>query len=266
MRSEGLPVQGENPLRTTGGAALMSLLRTVSSKPGGLHFGNAVNIGTRRIRKSAFRVAAGSSTATGDAEAILREWVDSEPKGGLKLPVQGFIAAVDVARRDHPSQPPHSVLSALFDRLNLPVRASRTPRPDGLDAAVTLCLEVARVRGLSASPGGFLDVVMELEELRRSDTGLDEAVSALTVHRAKGLEFRTVFVLGVQGDTFPNLHFAQCDPEVMEAERRLFYVALTRTKEELLLSNHARCSAGARQGPDRDGFIRDLPSSLVRFE
>lgn len=267
MRSEGLPVQGPNPLRSTGGTALLSLLRTVSDGPNGPHFGNAVNIGRRRIRKSVFRAITGASAPEPrEIEAILRSWTEAAPRDALKAPVLEFIGSVGSARRDLGVVPPESLLSALYDRLELPRSPLRTPRPDGLEAAVALSLEVARQRGSAASPEAFEDVVMELEELRRADQGFEDAVSALTVHRAKGLEFENVFVLGVQGDTFPNLHFAEADPGLMEEERRLFYVALTRTKSALVLSNHALLSAGARRGPDRDGFLLELPHHLVKAE
>ena len=267
MRSEGLPVQGPNPLRSTGGTALMSLLRAVSDGPGGPHFGNAINIGRRRIRKSVFRaIPVSSAPEPREIEAILRSWAEATPRDELKTPVLHFLASVGSARRDQAAMPPESVLSALYDRLELPRLPLRTPRPDGLEAAVALSIEVARQRGPTASPQAFQDVVMELEELRRADEGLEDAVNALTVHRAKGLEFENVLVLGVQGDTFPNLHFAEGDRELMEEERRLFYVALTRTKSAIVLSNHALLSAGTRQGPDKDGFLLELPPHVVSAE
>jgi DNA helicase-2/ATP-dependent DNA helicase PcrA len=259
MRSEGLPVQGENPLRTTGGSAILSLLRTVLDGPGDPHLQRAVNIGRRRIRKSAFRrLAGGESLRPEDVEGVLATWTEAQPTEANE-PIRRFLTAVATARRAAILVPPSEVLSSLFDQLELP-RVLSGPRADGLDGAIALVLEVASQH---AGDDGLSMLVAELEELRRGDESFDEAVSALTVHRAKGLEFQHVILLGVQGDTFPNFRFAETDPKLMEEERRLFYVALTRTKSTLLVSNHALYAAGPVEGPRRDGFIMELPSETV---
>jgi len=252
-------VQGENPLRTTGGGALLSLLRTVLDGPGDPHLQKAVNIGRRRIRKSAFRrLVGGKGLRPEDVEGVLATWTEAQPTEANE-PVRRFLIAVAAARRAAVLVPPSEVLSSLFDQLELP-RVLSGPRADGLDGAIALVLEVASQH---AGDDGLSMLVAELEELRRGDESFDEAVSALTVHRAKGLEFQHVILLGVQGDTFPNLRFAETDPKLMEEERRLFYVALTRTKSTLLVSNHALYAAGPVEGPRRDGFMMELPSETV---
>lgn len=60
-------------------------------------------------------------------------------------------------------------------------------------------------------------------------------VTLMTVHSAKGLEFRFVFIVGLEENLFPNL-MGMGSPEELEEERRLFYVALTRAKEAAMLS------------------------------
>ena len=65
-------------------------------------------------------------------------------------------------------------------------------------------------------------------------------VTIMTVHSAKGLEFRNVFVAGMEEDLFPS-HMSVSTPQELEEERRLFYVAITRAKERLYI-----CYAGSR--------------------
>ena len=63
----------------------------------------------------------------------------------------------------------------------------------------------------------------------------DPAVSLMTIHNAKGLEFDTVFLVGAEEDIFPSVR-AHEEPQGIEEERRLAYVAVTRAKKELLIT------------------------------
>ena len=85
-----------------------------------------------------------------------------------------------------------------------------------------------------ASLAGFLDEVALYTDLDSYDAGADCA-TMMTMHSAKGLEFPEVFIVGMEEGLFPG---ARCigEPEEMEEERRLCYVALTRAKERLYLT------------------------------
>ena len=91
----------------------------------------------------------------------------------------------------------------------------------------------------------------------------DERLVLSSIHQAKGLEWRAVFVLGLIEDRFPNVRAARTS-EGLEEERRLFYVAATRAKDELLLVHPL--AAFDRYGivvvtePSR--FLRELPEDL----
>ena len=63
-------------------------------------------------------------------------------------------------------------------------------------------------------------------------------MTMMTVHAAKGLEFRNVFVVGLEEDLFPSA-MSKDNPRAVEEERRLFYVAITRAEENCVLT-HAR--------------------------
>lgn len=88
-----------------------------------------------------------------------------------------------------------------------------------------------------------------------------EAVNILTIHRAKGLEFKVVFIIGVQVGIFPNDFFVETEYQ-LECERRLFYVAITRAKELLFLSSYKDPLGGSFDNPIiRHGFIAEIPSA-----
>jgi DNA helicase-2/ATP-dependent DNA helicase PcrA len=98
------------------------------------------------------------------------------------------------------------------------------------------------------------------------------AVKLMTVHAAKGLEFKYVFVTGLEDGLFP--HERDNEPshgntygEKQEEERRLFYVALTRAKEKLFLSfANFRTIFGSRQINAPSEFLSDIPADLLERE
>ncbi len=91
-----------------------------------------------------------------------------------------------------------------------------------------------------------------------------EAVNLSSVHQAKGLEFHTVFVIWLTDGMFPSSRSLETR-DAIEEERRLFYVAITRARDELYLSYpHMRLNAGfgdVFQRPSR--FLKEIPSELV---
>jgi DNA helicase-2/ATP-dependent DNA helicase PcrA len=83
----------------------------------------------------------------------------------------------------------------------------------------------------------------------------------MTVHAAKGLEYRVVFVTGMEEGLFPH---EKEEGEDEEEERRLFYVAITRAKEKLYLSfAQTRRIYGTILGTVPSSFIHDLDQSRV---
>jgi len=93
-----------------------------------------------------------------------------------------------------------------------------------------------------------------------------EAVRLMTVHAAKGLEFPYIFAVGLEDGLFPFTKLGSTI-EDEEEERRLFYVALTRAKEQIFLSfAHSRNFYGGRQMNKPSRFIKEIPEKLFSFE
>jgi DNA helicase-2/ATP-dependent DNA helicase PcrA len=108
----------------------------------------------------------------------------------------------------------------------------------------------------------FLEQVTLLADADQVDAGGDR-VPLMTAHVAKGLEFPSVFVVGLEEGIFP--HFASLeDPSAIEEERRLCYVAMTRAMERLTLSNATmrRMHGSVRyNAPSR--FLAEIPEELL---
>jgi len=108
----------------------------------------------------------------------------------------------------------------------------------------------------------FLQQVALVTDLDRTDPDAD-AVTFMTLHNAKGLEFPVVFLAGLEEGLFP-LGRAYDEPLQLEEERRLFYVGITRAEEKLILSwARERRRAGDVMPGMLSSFVRDIPDLLV---
>jgi len=108
----------------------------------------------------------------------------------------------------------------------------------------------------------FLEDVALMSDADEYDDRI-EAVTLITLHAAKGLEFPVVFIVGMEEGLLPHIRSFD-DPAQMEEERRLAYVGVTRAKDRLYLVRafrRALMGQGSHNPPSR--FLKDLPPELV---
>ncbi len=99
------------------------------------------------------------------------------------------------------------------------------------------------------------------------DQGEKRGVTLMTVHAAKGLEFGTVFVSGMEEGLFPHSDMGGDNKRDEEEERRLFYVAMTRAKERLFLTlARVRKIYGSDSYAEPSSFIADIDGSLMLYD
>ena len=114
----------------------------------------------------------------------------------------------------------------------------------------------------TASLSGFLEEVSLMTELDNYDEEADTVI-LMTMHSAKGLEFPYVFLPGAEEGIFPGYQ-TMYDPEQVEEERRLAYVALTRAKKQLyILNSEYRMLFGSSMRNRLSRFIEEIPDELV---
>jgi len=113
-----------------------------------------------------------------------------------------------------------------------------------------------------ASLEGFLGNASLASDLDNLQEG-QKAVSLMTLHSAKGLEFPVVFLVGLEQGLFPHSR-SLSDPKALEEERRLCYVGITRAQEQLFLT-HARQRRlwGDREPAIPSQFLGELPEELI---
>ena len=116
-----------------------------------------------------------------------------------------------------------------------------------------------------ATLSGFLNEIALYTDLDSVEAD-DNCVTMMTIHSAKGLEFPTVYVVGMEEGIFPGSS-AQYDEEELEEERRLCYVAMTRAKEKLTLTNcRQRMLYGRTSANKSSRFLDEIPEDNMRWE
>ncbi|MBN9504067.1 MAG: ATP-dependent DNA helicase PcrA [Armatimonadetes bacterium 55-13] len=114
----------------------------------------------------------------------------------------------------------------------------------------------------SPSLSGFLESVSLVADVDNLNEGGD-AVTLMTLHSAKGLEFPIVYMVGLEEGVFPHARSLNSDSE-LEEERRLCYVGMTRAREELnLVYAHRRSLYGQPNFNRRSRFLDDLPNEII---
>ena len=136
--------------------------------------------------------------------------------------------------------------------------AERLENLEQLLAAVEEFSEKNPEAGLSE----FLEQVSLVSDLEQGESGAP-SITLMTLHAAKGLEFKAVFMIGMEERLFPHGR-ALDDLDGMEEERRLCYVGMTRARERLYLLNaRRRYLFGQEQCNPPSRFLKDIPQELI---
>lgn len=136
-----------------------------------------------------------------------------------------------------------------------------TPQAEERQANVRELVSDAQAR-VGLDLGGYLEEVALISDLDTAEAK-EPAVTLMTLHAAKGLEFPAVFMIGMEESIFPHSR-ALYDASEMEEERRLCYVGMTRAREELyLLTSSSRLIFGQRMYNPPSRFLSEIDASEV---
>jgi len=168
------------------------------------------------------------------------------------------------------AEPPAGLLATVVERIGyltwLEGQEGSDERRANVEELMAAAAEFAAVNA-DAGLASYLSEAALLTDADRIEEGADR-VLLLTAHNAKGLEFPAVIVAGLEEGLFPHAQ-SQQSPAELEEERRLFYVAVTRAQDEVLLSAAAfrhRYTAGSgftAAGGQVSRFVDEIPGHLL---
>ncbi|MFT4284051.1 MAG: 3'-5' exonuclease [Protaetiibacter sp.] len=168
-----------------------------------------------------------------------------------------------------PTSPPADVLTELLVRTGYveSLRATRDPQDEVRAENVEELLSFTKEFAKRNPEGRLIDFLTEVALVAAADE-IDDAsgtVTLMTLHTAKGLEYDTVFLTGIEEDLLPH-RMSAGEPGGIAEERRLFYVGITRARKRLFLSlamTRAQFGDTAVAMPSR--FLQDVPGHLIEW-
>ena len=215
--------------------------------------------------------AAGVADVSADVEPEPVVVSAPAPEPGPSAPVSSFEALVG-ARDAAGSNPLDSLAAPALspqDALAAAIAGNAYAAPTELPAGAVHADEIERTYGPLTCKA--LPALMEWLALRSdldSLAGETHAITMMTIHSAKGLEFPAVFVAGMEEGIFPHVHDfgGSDDPGKLEEERRLAYVAITRARKRLFLTYAAtRRTYGSTSANPRSRFLNEIPFEDIEF-
>ncbi len=196
------------------------------------------------------------------AAVLERELVPARTAAALRA----FTTVMDELRKNRagPEATVRRVLDATgYGRLLAEDGPRAQDRRENVDELLSAAADFEK-QHQNASLESFLDRVALLSSADRRTDG--DAVFLLTLHTAKGLEFETVFLIGLEEGLLPHSRSLERE-DTLEEERRLCYVGMTRARDRLFLTSAAsRQMFGQRRTSARSRFLEELPEERLRRE
>ncbi len=190
-----------------------------------------------------------------------------QPRAANSL--SAFADIVRGLRADAARLPPADLVRQLAERSGLLAALKAQCKTDqlfkirrgNLDELADWFEHASAGKGRASSPAELAASLALLTHADRSDPG--NQVRLMSMHAAKGLEFRYVFIVGVEDGTLP--HEASLDEGRLDEERRLLYVGITRAKEQLWLSHSREAQRwGSKLRLDPSRFLDELPAAELQ--
>jgi DNA helicase-2/ATP-dependent DNA helicase PcrA len=251
---------------------LMAYLKLIANPADNEAFRRIVNVPRRGIGDTSVEQLADAAERDGVPllEAARRPETVAALRPAARAALGELVSLVDRLRASAPDRAVDELLRELIDAIKYGDHL-KAEGPDWKERSENVQALVDGAAETVADEGGEvgltpLDHFLQKATLVAGVDALDgnaDAVTLMTMHNAKGLEFPVVFITGLEDGLFP-LARAYDEPALLEEERRLFYVGITRAEEKLILTHaEQRMRNGERMQSRPSGFLDGLDPSLL---
>jgi len=223
---------------------ILSYARCIVNTRDWTSFSRAINIPTRGVGSVTLDRIRFYYDQTGDIQTAMEEALSNGVlKGRAAKGVKSFLDLVVRFRASSSTKTPSTWMNSLLNAVEYREHLRKEDvftiekREDNINELIESMRELEKqgVKDIAE----FLDFTALISDQDQIDDSVDK-VSLMTIHAAKGLEFDTIFVMGLEEGIFPNKRALEENEHALEEERRLFYVAVTRAKNTLYLSHSKR--------------------------
>lgn len=220
-----------------------------------MSFGRIANVPTRGIGATSLeRFMAWQSGSGHDIIEALQQASDSGVTARAANALRQLGGRLMALRAELETEEPAVLIEKIVDNVGYrEYIRDGSPQAEDREENIGSLISDARV---FASLGEFLE---EVALMSSADESSDDAVTLMTLHAAKGLEFPVVFIVGMEEGIFPHSRVYDAGPGELEEERRLCYVGMTRARQELHMSYAAsRLQFGQRGYNQPSRFLGDM--------
>ena len=245
---------------------MLAYLFVIANPDDDLRLRRIVNVPARGI--GAASLAAAEQTAAREGLSLYAAMSRADRFPDLSKGVKAMLGFAGLLNRLRDSALPLDALyQALLDGTRICEYWEAKPDPKDKERANNireLKTSIAAYLSRTEQPtlDGFLEEVSLFTDIERYDEGAD-AVVLMTIHSAKGLEFNNVFIVGLEENIFPGAR-SLAEPDQIEEELRLCYVAVTRARKRLTVTTaHRRMLYGQTTVNAPSRFLNELPEDCV---
>ncbi len=246
---------------------LISYLAVISNPADEVRLRRIINVPKRGIGAVTLQTLFEQADRGEGAYEVLRN-IDNNPELIKSAPrLKGFFELIEGLRAFAEEHSVSDLIRELIERTGYKFMLMESDEPEKaelLDELVSSAVafeESAEDKSLEA----FLSEVALIADVDNYDDDAN-AVTLMTVHSAKGLEFPTVFLPGFEEGVFPGDQSIG-DPKALEEERRLAYVAITRAQKQLVITHtNTRLLYGQTKQNRLSRFVMEIPKNIVRIE
>jgi DNA helicase-2/ATP-dependent DNA helicase PcrA len=251
---------------------LLAYLKLIANPRDDEAFRRAIGVPKRGLGDTTIEALGVNATAAGTSllEAAGNPILTASLRPAARTALADFAAMIARLTTQSRESSVDELLRALVSAINYEA-ALKAEGPEGEDRLENVESLIEGAAEFVVEEGGEVGLTPLDHYLQRTTlvAGIDvldpnaDAVTLMTLHNAKGLEFRNVFIAGLEEGLFPIMR-ARENPSQLEEERRLFYVGITRAEEALVITHARSRRRNGEQMPSLpSSFLADLPRELI---